>query len=207
MTTPFRELVLASHNDGKIRELRDLLAPLAITVLSAKDLALPEPEETGDSFEANAAIKAESAAQATGKTALADDSGLAIPALEGAPGIYSARWAGAAKDFTQAMERVHLELMESGTPPEGASAFFVCVLALAAPDKETQFFRGEIHGHLTFPPRGDKGFGYDPIFIPHHPQTPDQQTFAEIDPQLKHRISHRGTAFRLFLDYLQPQAA
>lgn len=197
------EIVIASHNKGKVRELNALVEPLGITLYSATDMNLPEPEETGDTFEANAALKAEAAANACGKPSLADDSGLCVTALGGDPGIYSARWGGDAKDFNLAMEKVRTELTAKGEQPEGAAAYFVCVLALSAPDTNTQFFRGEVHGTLTFPPRGDRGFGYDPIFIPNHPDAPKGKSFAEIDPTLKARISHRAQAFEKFLAYLK----
>ena len=179
-------LVIASHNKGKVEEIAALLTPFAIGVASAGALGLPEPEETGDSFEANAALKAGAAAQASGLPALADDSGLVIPALGGAPGIYSARWAGAAKDFRVAMERVHQELGD-----KDRDALFVAVLALAWPGGRTELFRGEVPGGLIWPPRGDRGFGYDPMFIPRR----GTLTFGEIDPVEKHRISHRARAF------------
>lgn len=193
------ELVVASHNQGKVRELQALLDPLGIRVYSATEMNLDEPEETGNSFEANAALKADAAALASGKAALADDSGLCVRALGDAPGIYSARWGGEAKDFTLAMQRVERELLAKGETAEGAAAYFVCVLALAIPDAPTQLFRGEVHGTLSFPPRGTTGFGYDPIFVPDHPDCPAGLTFAEIDPALKHRVSHRAQAFEKFL--------
>lgn len=201
-TKALRDLVLASHNAGKVAELKELVAPLHIAVVSAAELHLPEPEETGATFEDNAALKAQSAAQIAGRAALADDSGLCVPALDGAPGIYSARWAGPDKDFAAAMQTVRAKLEEAGLTPEGAAAYFVCVLALAVPGEETLFFRGEAHGHLTFPPRGHRGFGYDPIFVPKHPKTAGKQTFAELDPVLKQRISHRAQAFDRLLHYL-----
>ena len=184
--TPGSRLVIASHNPGKVEEIAALLAPFEIATFSAAALGLPEPEETGDSFEANAALKARSAAAASAMPALADDSGLVVPALGGAPGIYSARWAGPKKDFTTAMARVHCELGQ-----KDRSASFVAVLALAWPGGETQLFRGEAAGTLTWPPRGDRGFGYDPIFIP----LGGTRTFGEIEPVEKHRISHRARAF------------
>jgi XTP/dITP diphosphohydrolase len=199
---PFEMLLVASHNKGKLRELEALLAPLGISIASAAQHHLPEPEETGDSFEANAALKAEHGCAYTGLAALADDSGLCVPALGGQPGIFSARWGGEAKDFGLAMQRVQDELSAKGITPEGAPAFFVCVLALARPNAPTQHFRGEIHGTLTFPPRGTLGFGYDPIFIPNHPDCPAGRTFAEIDPALKERISHRAEAFNAFIAFL-----
>jgi XTP/dITP diphosphohydrolase len=179
-------LVIASHNPGKVVEMTALLAPYRIQTISAVELGLAEPEETGSTFEANAALKAHAAAQAAGLPALADDSGLAVPALDGAPGIYSARWAGANKDFAAAMARVQRELGD-----KDRSATFVSVLALAWPDGEEALFRGEVHGHLSWPPRGDKGFGYDPIFVPDG----HTMTFGEIEPDEKYRIDHRSRAF------------
>ena len=154
-------LVIASHNRGKIEEISALLAPFAIDAVAAGALGIPEPEETGDSFEANAALKAKAAAEASGLPALADDSGLVVPALNGAPGIYSARWAGPAKDFGAAMQRVHRELGD-----RDRSATFVAVLALAWPGGGLELFRGEVSGGLVWPPRGERGFGYDPMFVP-----------------------------------------
>ena len=179
-------LVIASHNPGKVEEIATLLAPFDVAVVAAASLGIPEPEETGDTFEANAALKARGAVGASGLPALADDSGLVVPALSDAPGIYSARWAGPAKDFRIAMERVHREL---GDRDRGAR--FVAVLALAWPDGHAELFRGEVPGTLTWPPRGDHGFGYDPMFIPHG----GSLTFGEMEPAAKHRISHRARAF------------
>lgn len=196
-------LILATHNPGKLREIAELVAPLGLKVSSAGELGLPEPEETGDTFEANAALKAVAAATASGQWALADDSGLAVPALNGAPGIYSARWAGEHKDFTHAMARVAHELHANGQEASGAEAYFVCVLALSNPRGHVQCLRGEVHGTLTFPARGDKGFGYDPIFVPNG----YAETFGEMDPSMKHRMSHRAIAFAKFLDLLKEQAA
>lgn len=195
-------LIVASHNAGKVREIEALLAPLNIEVHSAAAFNLPEPDETGLTFEDNAALKSIAAATATGHWALADDSGLAVPALDGAPGIYSARWAGATKDFVHAMAKVAHELHGRGLQADGAAAYFVCVLALSAPDGTTQTFRGEIHGTLTFPARGEHGFGYDPIFIPDG----HAETFGEMDPAAKHGMSHRAVAFAKFLDYLRSMA-
>ena len=183
---PGERLVIASHNAGKVGEIADLLAPYGLDIVGAAALGLPEPEETGDTFEANAALKAHAAAQATGLPALADDSGLVVPALGGAPGIYSARWAGPNKDFSVAMERVRQELGGGDR-----RAHFVAVLALAWPDGGQALFRGEVHGHLEFPPRGGRGFGYDPIFV----ADGYSDTFGELDPAEKHRISHRARAF------------
>jgi XTP/dITP diphosphohydrolase len=188
MPRPFTgdRLVIASHNQGKVDEIAALLAPFAIDTVSAGALGIAEPEETGDSFEANAALKAKAAADTSGLPALADDSGLVVPALDGAPGIYSARWAGPAKDFRVAMQRVHRELGD-----QDRSARFVAVLALAWPDGDLELFRGEVAGKLVWPPRGERGFGYDPIFVPEG----GVETFGEIDPAQKHRVSHRARAF------------
>ena len=183
------KLVLASHNAGKLKEIAPLVTPFGVEPISAGALGLPEPEETGDTFIANAALKALAAATATGLPALADDSGLTVVALGGAPGLYSARWAGEAKDFALAMARVEREWRDSGSNDRGAA--FVCALALAWPDGHVETFEGRIFGELVFPPRGDRGFGYDPIFIPEG----RQETFAEIDPAEKHAISHRARAF------------
>lgn len=196
-------LVVASHNAGKAREIGELLHPLNIQVRSAAELNLPEPEETGDTFEANAELKAIAAATASGFWALADDSGMAVPALDGAPGIYSARWAGETKDFTHAMARVAHELHAKGLEANGAAAYFVCALALASPGGEIKTVRGEVHGTLTFPARGSKGFGYDPIFIP----SGYAETFGEMDPAKKQNISHRTRAFEALLQLLKQGAA
>jgi len=184
-------LVIASHNQGKVDEIAALLAPFAINTVSAGALGIAEPEETGDSFEANAALKAKAAVEASGLPAIADDSGLVVRELGGAPGIYSARWAGPAKDFRVAMQRVHREL---GDRDRGAR--FVAVLALAWPDGDLELFRGEVAGKLVWPPRGERGFGYDPIFVPEG----GVATFGEIDPAQKHRISHRARAFAKLVD-------
>jgi XTP/dITP diphosphohydrolase len=186
-------LVIASHNEGKVREIRELVSPYGLTVKSATELKLPEPDETGATFAANAALKAKAAAGASGLMSLSDDSGLVVNALDGAPGIYSARWAGPQKDFATAMARVERELHESGL--RNASAKFVCALALAQPHGATEVYEGEVHGHLEFPPRGDKGFGYDPIFVPEGLT----QTFGEINPAQKHAMSHRARAFEKFI--------
>ena len=156
-------LVLATHNDGKIREIKDLLSPLGLVLKSAADLDLAEPEETGGTFAENAAIKSEAAARTTGQAALADDSGLVVHALNGAPGVRSARWAGPEKNFHLAIMRVENELNRSVS--NDRSAKFVCALALSRPGQSTEIFEGEVHGTLTFPPRGTRGLGYDPFFI------------------------------------------
>jgi XTP/dITP diphosphohydrolase len=187
---PGDTLVVASHNPGKVREIMELLAPYRLHVIGAKDLELEEPEETEDSFAGNAALKARFVANATGHIALADDSGLAVTALDGAPGIYSARWAPG-KDFDAAMARVEREMKEKGaTDP---SAKFVCALALAQPHEEPKIFQGEVHGHLVFPGRGTNGFGYDPIFV----ADGMTETFGEMVPAAKHDMSHRARAFAL----------
>jgi XTP/dITP diphosphohydrolase len=193
MPRPFTgdRLVIASHNQGKVEEISGLLAPFAINTISATALGIAEPEETGDSFEANAALKAKAAADASGLPVIADDSGLVVPALGGAPGIYSARWAGPAKDFRIAMERVHHELGD-----QDRSARFVAVLAVAWPDGDLELFRGEVAGKLVWPPRGEGGFGYDPMFVPEG----GLATFGEINPAQKHRISHRARAFAKLVD-------
>jgi XTP/dITP diphosphohydrolase len=193
MARPFTgdRLVIASHNPGKVEEITALLAPFAIDAVSAGALGIAEPEETGDSFEANAALKARAAAAASGLPAIADDSGLVVPALGGAPGIYSARWAGPAKDFRVAMQRVHRELGD-----RDRSARFVAVLALAWPDGDLELFSGEVAGKLVWPPRGERGFGYDPMFVPEG----GVATFGEIEPAQKHRISHRARAFAKLVD-------
>ncbi len=187
---PGDTLVVASHNPGKVREIMELLAPYRLHVIGAKDLELEEPEETEDSFAGNAALKARFVANATGHIALADDSGLAVTALDGAPGIYSARWAPG-KDFDAAMARVERELNEKGATD--LSAKFVCALALAQPHEEPKIFQGEVHGHLVFPGRGTNGFGYDPIFV----ADGMTQTFGEMIPAAKHDMSHRARAFAL----------
>lgn len=192
---PGERLVVATHNLGKLREIEVLVAPFGMSVVSAGDLGLPEPEETGDTFEANALLKAEAAASASGLPALADDSGIAVDALGGAPGIYSARWAGPGKDFGAAMKSIEDKLAALGaTRPEDRKAHFVAVLALAYPDGGHDLFRGEVHGTLVYPPRGGNGFGYDPMFVPGGHDV----TFGEMDPLAKQAMSHRARAFALF---------
>ena len=188
------EIVVASHNPGKVREICELLEPLGVIAVGAADVGLEEPEETGTTFEANAILKARSAADASGRLALADDSGLSVDALAGAPGIYSARWAGPNKDFRVAMARVERELRARNVRDPRAK--FVCVLALAEPQGEVRTFCGEVCGGLTFPPRGDKGFGYDPIFI----ADGMAETFGEIAPPTKHGMSHRARAFKKLIE-------
>ena len=188
-------LVVASHNKDKIREIEELLAPFGFEIKGTDELGLPEPLENGASFTENPLIKARSAAGLSKLAALSDDSGLCVGALNGAPGIYSARWAGVEKDFRAAMQRVEEEL--DGNPDR--RAFFVCVLALVTPDGKEECFEGRVYGSLTFPPRGEHGFGYDPIFIPEG----HRFTFGEMDPAKKHAMSHRANAFEKFTNALK----
>lgn len=189
------KLVIATHNNGKLVEMADLLRPYGLEAISASALGLAEPDETGGTFEANAAMKARAAAAASGLPALADDSGLAVSGLGGAPGIYSARWA-MMKDFAPAMARVEREL---GDNPD-RRAHFVAVLALAWPDGHLESFRGEVQGSVTFPPRGLLGFGYDPIFVAEGMS----ETFGELDGERRMRISHRTVAFRQLAEACLP---
>ena len=190
-------VVIASHNQGKLSEMADLLAPHALETVSAGALGLPEPEETGTSFIANAVIKAEAAASSAGLPAIADDSGLSVEALDGAPGILSARWAGPDKDFSLAMRNVEERLQAKGAhEPDRRGAQFICALAVAWPDHERAVFEGRIGGRLVWPPRGEKGFGYDPMFLPDG----SDLTFGEMEPAAKHAISHRARAFRQLVD-------
>jgi XTP/dITP diphosphohydrolase len=180
-------LVLASHNKGKLREIETLMTPLGIDVVSAGALALPEPEETAPDFAGNARIKALAAATASGLPALSDDSGFCVAALGGGPGVYSARWAGPAKDFAAAMALVNEKV---GANPD-RRAWFIAALCLAWPDLHTETFIGRIDGAVIWPPRGQKGFGYDPMFVP----AGATLTFGEMDPDAKHAVSHRARAF------------
>ncbi len=182
--------MLATHNAGKVREIQDLLAPNGLQVIAAGDLGLPEPDETGTTFAANAKIKALAAATAARRPALADDSGLAVDALGGEPGIYSARWAGPSKDFVLAMKKVEDALTAKNAVDR--RAHFVAALALAWPDGHVELFEGRVDGTLVWPPRGSRGFGYDPMFVPDG----HTQTFGELDPAHKHSITHRADAFR-----------
>ena len=184
------KLVIASHNPGKVREIGELLGDRGIEAISAATLALPEPEETGVTFVANAELKALLAADLSGLPALADDSGLCAEALDGDPGIFSARWAGPAKDFGLAMRLVN-DRLEALPPEAGRDAHFICALAVAWPDGHLERFEGRVDGVLVWPPRGDKGFGYDAMFLPNG----GTQTFGEMDPAAKHAISHRADAF------------
>lgn len=185
-------LVIASHNAGKVREINELIAPFGMAAVSAGALGLPVPEETENSFEGNAALKALAAARGSGLPALADDSGLEVAALGGRPGVHTADWAEtpAGRDFYLAMDRVERELQEKGA--KDRSARFVCCLALAWPDGHVETFLGRVDGRLTWPPRGTMGFGFDPVFVPEG----YSETFAELDPGTKHAISHRADAFR-----------
>jgi len=184
------KLVIASHNSGKIREIAALLAPYGVTPISAGELDLPEPEETGTTFVANAELKALQAADLSGLPALADDSGLCVDALNGDPGIFSARWAGPSKDFTAAMQLVEDRMQATG-PDHSRAAHFVCALALAWPDGHVEWFEGRVDGTLVWPPRGANGFGYDAMFVANGMD----QSYGEIDPDHKHAISHRADAF------------
>ena len=192
------KLVVASHNQGKVREIRDLLGPLGVETISASELNLPEPEETETTFAGNARLKALAAAIASGLPALSDDSGLAVDALGGDPGIYAARWAaipkaeGGGRDFDMAMWRVHTQMTEAGGPK---TARFICALCLAFPDGRSEIYEGTVEGKISWPPRGSKGFGYDAVFTP----IGGKQTFAEIEPAEKHAQSHRADAFAKFL--------
>ena len=182
-----RRLVLASHNPGKLAEFKALLRPLGIEVISASALGLPEPIEDAPDFVGNARLKALAAARASGLPAISDDSGFCVAALRGAPGVHSARWAGANKDFAAAMQRVHAE---SGAADD-KRAWFIAALCLGWPDGRTATFVGRVDGVAVWPPRGDKGFGYDPMFVP----SGGTLTFGEIEPERKHTISHRARAF------------
>lgn len=201
-----RTIVVASHNEGKLREIADLIGPFGFSAKSAKELGLPEPDETGTTFEENAFIKAEAAAKATGLPALSDDSGLVVDALGGQPGVYTANWAerpDGSRDFMMAMEKTEKALREAGAvTTDKRSGRFVSVICLAWPDGHADYFRGEVEGTLVWPPRGEKGFGYDPMFQPEG----HERTFGEMDAAEKHgwrpgmaeALSHRARAFRDF---------
>ncbi|MEA3536398.1 RdgB/HAM1 family non-canonical purine NTP pyrophosphatase [Rhizobium sp. CC-YZS058] len=207
-TLDTKTLIVASHNAGKIREIRDLIGPLGFSAQSAADLNFIEPDETGTTFEENATIKALASAQAAGLPALSDDSGLVIDALNGDPGVYTANWAETAdgtRDFAMAMQKVEDALQKAGaTTPDARSARFVSVLCLAWPDGHVELFRGEVEGTVVWPPRGTQGFGYDPIFKPEGHET----TFGEMSADDKHgwkpgdatALSHRARAFKLFAE-------
>lgn len=187
-----KTLVVASHNAGKVREIRNLLKPYAYDVVSAGELNLPEPEETETTFVGNAELKARAAATSAGLPALADNSGIEVAALGGQPGIYTARWAGPGRDFMVAMQRVHDELGDQ----EDRRANFTAALTLCWPDGHCKSFEGKVYGTLVWPVRGDKGFGFDPMFVPDG----YRMTFAEMAPEEKHAISHRAVAFQKLLD-------
>lgn len=203
-----RTIVVASHNAGKIREIDDLVGPLGFSTRSAKELGLAEPDETGTTYEENAAIKALAAAHASGLPSLSDDSGLAIDALDGAPGVYTANWAekpDGSRDFAMAMAKVEEALQAKGAvDPASRKARFVSVLCLAWPDGHTELFRGEVEGTIVWPPRGTAGFGYDPVFLPDGHAV----TFGEMTAEQKHgwkpgepaALSHRARAFKLFVE-------
>lgn len=191
----FKKIVIASHNQGKIAEFRKMLAPLEIEVCSAQDLSLPDVEETGTTFEENSRLKAETLAKLSGLPCLADDSGLCVDALSGRPGVYSARYAPN-RDFDKGMDMLLAELKQSGF--DNRSAHFSCVLALAVPGEETKVFEGRVDGKIALEKSGNKGFGYDPIFIPDG----FNKTFGHFEADEKARISHRGRALEKFMDYL-----
>lgn len=186
------KLIIASHNQGKVSEIKELLSRYEVDVSSSEDFGMKEPEENGDSFEENALIKASETANFCGQIALSDDSGLCVDDLDGDPGIFSARWAGPKKDFLKASKDIEKKLIEIGS--SNYSAYFICALAVCWPDGESRIFKGKINGNLNFPPKGNLGFGYDPIFIPRNYDI----TFGEMDPIIKHKISHRSVAFDLF---------
>lgn len=192
-----QRLVVASHNPGKIREIGDLIRPFGVEAVSAGTLGVSEPEETETTFAGNARLKALHSANATGLAALSDDSGLEVEVLSGAPGIYSARWAGPTKDFKLAMEKVQQACAEKNAwTSDGPRANFTAALCVAWPDGTTRVFEGKVHGHLVWPPRGGKGFGYDPMFL----ADGETETFGEMEPDKKHAISHRARAFKLFVE-------
>jgi len=197
---PISKIVIASHNQGKVREIGELLAPLGFSVVSAGEMNIDEPEETGLTFAENALLKARNTTEKSGLVALADDSGMAIPALGGAPGIYSARWAGEGKDFSVAFSRIERELKAKNIEDINITkASFICSLCLYFPGGENHIFEGRIDGTLNFPPRGEKGFGYDPVFIPEGYDI----TFAEMEHVKKQAISHRARAFKKLMEYLE----
>ncbi|WP_372610278.1 RdgB/HAM1 family non-canonical purine NTP pyrophosphatase [Aquicoccus sp.] len=187
------ELVIATHNNGKLREISALLEPFGVRVSSASEHGLEEPEETEDTFAGNARIKAHFAARGTGLPALSDDSGLMVTALDGAPGVYTADWAETSqgRDFPMAMKKVWT-LLENENAPLPRKAAFVCTLCLAWPDGHDEVFEGRVEGQVVWPMRGENGFGFDPMFLPDG----EEETFGEMDPERKHAMSHRADAFR-----------
>lgn len=188
------KLVVATHNAGKVREIRELLAPYGVETVSAGELNLPEPEETETTFVGNATLKARAAARASGLPALADDSGFGVEALGGAPGVYAKDWAGPDVNFARAMQAVWDKVQESGSPDR--RAWFACVLALAWPDGGCEAFEGRVAGEIVWPPRGALGFGYDPMFVPQG----EARTYGEMSAAEKHRDSHRARAFRQLIE-------
>ncbi|MGQ0484731.1 MAG: RdgB/HAM1 family non-canonical purine NTP pyrophosphatase [Hyphomicrobiales bacterium] len=190
-------LVVATHNPGKLAEIRELLGPHGVEAVSAASLGISEPHESEATFAGNARLKAVHSAKVSGLPALSDDSGLCVDALGGEPGVHSARWAGAAKDFALAMRNVEEKLQAKGAvTPDARKAHFVCALCLAWPDGHGEIFEGRVDGTLVWPPRGSKGFGYDPMFVPGGLA----QTFGEMEPEVKHTMSHRARAFGKLID-------
>ena len=185
------KIIIASHNEGKVSEIKDLLKNYNLKIMSSSELGIDEPEENGSSFEENALIKSSTTSKLSKTISISDDSGLCVNSLNGDPGIYSARWAGPDKDFLYAANDINKSLIEKKS--KDLSAYFICVLAVSWPDGDYKTFKGRVDGTLTFPPRGNNGFGYDPIFIPKGYES----TFGEMEPKYKHSISHRNKAFEL----------
>ena len=185
------KIIIASHNEGKVSEIKDLLKNYNLNIISSSELGIDEPEENGSSFEENALIKSSTTSKLSKTISISDDSGLCVNSLNGDPGIYSARWAGPDKDFLYAANKINKSLIEKES--KDLSAYFICVLAVSWPDGDYKTFKGRVDGTLTFPPRGNNGFGYDPIFIPKGYES----TFGEMEPKYKHSISHRNKAFEL----------
>ena len=186
------KIIIASHNEGKVSEIKDLLKNYNLNIISSSELGIDEPEENGSSFEENALIKSSTTSKLSKTISISDDSGLCVNSLNGDPGIYSARWAGPNKDFLYAANKINKSLIEKES--KDLSAYFICVLAVSWPDGDYKTFKGRVDGTLTFPPRGNNGFGYDPIFIPKGYES----TFGEMEPKYKHSISHRNKAFEIF---------
>lgn len=190
------KVLIATHNKGKLEEFRQILAPFGVEVVSAGELQLPEPEETENTFEGNARIKAQSAMKASGLITIADDSGLCVDALNGAPGVYTANWAGPGRDWMMAMRTVEEKLQAAGaTTPDKRGAQFMCTLCVLWPDGHEQFFVGRVPGHLSWPPRGQFGHGYDPVFVP----AGETQSFGEMSHAKKNSLSHRARAVELLV--------
>lgn len=194
-----RKLIIASHNKDKAKEISEFLSPYGFEVITAGEAGVDEPEETENTFAANALLKAHNCARKSGLISLADDSGLEVDALGGAPGIYSARWGGSEKNFKMAMKRVYDEIKKLNLDPEGANARFICALAIVFPDGKEEVMEGKVEGTLTFPPKGDKGFGYDPIFVPDG----YNETFGQLPSSVKSSISHRARAFEKFRKFCE----